>query len=754
MAARKDIKGDIITRVRVLYILFILLGVVIFARLVWVQRLSHEIAHNAERLEGRIFQRQTIKAHRGSILSREGEPLATSIFKYQVEMDFGSEGFDSLRIYREQSDSLAKLLSAYFKDRTVTQYKNLFKNQRDKRYKLIPLKDSLVARSDGWLAKLWDRLLDREFKSIKIYDTIRDHTPVPLFPRTVEYTEWQKLRRYPILNWNMGMTYKLATSDQRVYPMGSVGGRIIGKILGEKGRDYGIESVMSEQLAGRDGEVLRQRIARGFSGRVAAGDNIEAEDGLDVVTTLDATLMDVVDKALREQLQRQNALWGTAIIMEVKTGDILAMSNLGVVRDEYSESQYNYAIASRMEPGSTLKLSSLLALLEEGGFSEHRIIDSGDGDTVKVGRAKVKDSHKGYTEIDLHTAFAQSSNVYFAQAVYETFGSDPKVYTDYLKRLHMDRTVGLDAYGEPRPILPERGMKGVWTEDVTLPYLGFGYAAELTPIQTLTLYNAVANGGRMVAPRIVRELRRGDKVVERFPARTLVQKIASNITLEKAHELLVEVVDSGTAKKLLSGFKGIKVAAKTGTAQFAQGDIKYEDGYYLGSMVGYIPAHKPKYSVMVAAFTHRSRGSYYGVDLAGAAIRDIMRHLYNKDGEWLECIDTIKQQNYPKHIKGGSIEAIRDVSSKLSPHTAESPISKGWGQTAINNETAEVSIDSLNSSARVMPNVIGMGLKDALFILESRGLRVNFSGKGGVTRQSIAPGREFSQGAEVTITLR
>ncbi len=755
MAGRQvDIKRDILIRVRVLYALFIVLGLLIFVRLIWVQVFSAEVAYNAERLEGRIFRHQEIKAHRGSILTRDGEPLATSIFRYQVEMDFGSEGFDSLQIYNEQSDSLAELLSQYFKDRSKAQYKQLFSSQRSEKYKLIYRKDSLIPRSEGWFATLKDKILDREFKSVKIYDTIRDHTPVPILPREIDYTEWQTLRKYPILNWNMGMTYNLTMRDERVYPQDGLGGRIIGKLQGDRGGDYGIEMVMSEELAGQDGKVLRQRIARGFYGRVVGGDNIEAEDGLDVVTTFDLDLMDVADKALRKQLTAHNALWGTTVVMDVESGDILAMANLGLSGGRYSESQFNYAIGSRMEPGSTFKLAALLALLEEGGFSEDHIIDSGDGKTIRVGKSDVTDSHDGYSEVDLHTAFAQSLNVYFAQAVYETFGDDPDQYTDYLKRINLDKTVGLDAYGEPKPLLPTRDMKGVWTNDMTLPNMGYGYGVELTPLQTLTLYNAVANGGRMVAPRLVKEIRRGDRVVERFSSKTLVSKISSNRTLNKVQELLVEVVDSGTANSHLGKFKGMKVGAKTGTAKVAQGGLKYSDGYYLGSMVGYMPADNPRYTIITAVYTKIWRGpTIYGAGLAGPEVRDVMRYLYNRDQEWLAPIDTIKRENYPLRIKGGDIESMKSVSAKLTPHAAKSQSSEGWGRAAVDEES-RVQIEDITSQGDIMPNVVGMGLKDALFILENRGLRVSFSGQGRVVKQSLVAGRKISKGSYVSITLK
>ncbi len=735
--------------------LFIVLGVVIFARLIWVQIFSAEIAYNADRLEGRIFQRQEIKAHRGSILSRDGEPLATSIFKYQVEMDFGAEGFDSLQLFHEQSDSLSKLLSAYFKDRTTEQYKELFRTKRSQKYKLKYRKDTVVPQSDGWFSRMWDRLLGEEFKSVKLYDTLRDHTPVPILPREIDYTEWQTLRKYPILNWNMGMTYNLSSRDERIYPQDEVGRRIIGKLFEDSKYDYGIEMVMSDLLAGQDGKVLRQRIARGFYGRVVGSDNIEAVDGLDVVTTLDLDLMDVVDKSLRKKLTKENAFWGTAVVMDVKSGDILAMSNLGSAphggHDEY---RYNYAIGFKMEPGSTLKLAAMLALLEVGKFSEYHLIDSGNGEYIPVGKIEVRDSKPGYSEVNLHTAFAQSLNGFFSTAVFETFDNNPTRYTDYLRSINMDKTVGLDVYGEPEPFFPVEGMGGGhWTDSVTLPNMGYGYALEITPLQTMVLYNAVANGGHMVAPRIVKEIRKGDKVVERFPTKTLVSKICSNKTLRKAQELLIEVVETGTAKSTLGGFEGLKIGAKTGTAQVAQSGHNHKAGYYLGSMVAYMPADNPRYTIMVACNNHRSRGAIYGAQLAGPVVKDIVRYLYNRDQEWLAPIDTIKRRNYPTTIKGGDISAVKSVTSRLSPSSARSEKNKGWGVASVDEES-KVTVTEIDESHSVMPNVVGMGLKDAIFILENRGLKVSFSGQGRVSRQSIPSGRKISRGDYVSITLK
>ena len=213
---RSKIKSDILLRVRLLYVLFILAGAVVLGRLVWVQLFSSEVAYNAERLASRIFTEETIPAQRGSILSRGGAPLATSIFRYQAAFDFASPGLDSLKTFREQSDSLAKLLAAFFRDKSAAEYSRKFREEHARRYRLVNGRDTTYLRSEGWFSRLMDRLRGEEFATRRIYDTIRDHTPVNIFPREVDYAEWQTLRRYPLLNWNMGMVYRLVERDQRV----------------------------------------------------------------------------------------------------------------------------------------------------------------------------------------------------------------------------------------------------------------------------------------------------------------------------------------------------------------------------------------------------------------------------------------------------------------------------------------------------------------------------------------------------------
>ena len=748
---RSKIKSDILLRVRLLYVLFILAGGVVLARLVWVQLFSAEVAYNADRLSSRIFTEEVIPAQRGSILSRDGEPLATSIFRYQAAFDFASPGLDSLRTFREQADSLSKLLAAFFGDRPASEYARMFREEHARRYRLVNPRDTQYLRSEGWLSRMLDRLRGEEYVTRRIYDTIRDHTPVAVFPREVDYAEWEVLRRYPLLNWNMGMVYRLVERDERIYPQGELARRTIG-LTGDKG-NYGIEEAYRAELAGRDGRAVRQRIARGFYGRVAGAGHEDPEDGYDVVTTLDLDLQDVADKALRQQLERQNALWGTTIVMETRTGEILALANLGRNADGSFAERENYALSRSMEPGSTFKLATMLTLLDDARMPVTTVYDTHNGDPVKIGPARnIRDSHRGDREIDFRRAVASSSNVYFAEAVWDRYGITGRKqrYSDYLRdELHLGETVGLERLGERAPSITSDWK--VPDPGVMLVKMAYGYRVRLTPIQMITFYNAVANEGRMISPVLVRELRRGDRVEERFESRTISSSVCSRQTLRIVRECLQAVCTEGTASAFFRDTTRVRVAAKTGTAQIT--DARSREGrYYLGSMVAFFPADAPRYTVLTTIETRAQAGkAYYGGPLAGPVVKRMVDYIYNRGHDWYGRVGGDGPRRYPERVKGGDIAQIRRVADRLSPR-ASFDSRTGWGRAAVDS-LSNVAITSLPDDRGVMPDVRGMGLKDALFVLESRGLRVRFSGQGAVVRQSIAAGTRIRPGAAVVITL-
>ena len=749
---RSKIKSDILLRVRLLYVLFILAGAVVLARLVWVQLFSAEVAYNADRLASRIFTEKEIPAQRGSILSRDGEPLATSIFRYQAAFDFASPGLDSLKTFREQADSLSKLLAAFFKDRSAAEYARMFREEHARRYRLVNPRDTQYLRSEGWLARMIDRLKGEEYIRRRIYDTIRDHTPVNIFPREVDYAEWEVLRRYPLLNWNMGMVYRLIERDERIYPQGELARRTIG-LIGDRG-NYGIEEAYRSELAGRNGKAVQQRIARGFYGRVAGAGHEDPVDGYDVVTTLDLDLQDVADKALRRQLEQQNALWGTTIVMETRTGEILALANLGRNADGSFSERENYALSRSMEPGSTFKLATMLTLLDDAHMPVETTYDTHNGDPVQVGPAKnIRDSHRGDHVIDFRRAVASSSNVYFAEAMWDRYGITGKKqqYSDFLhNELHLGETVGLERFGERKPSITTDWK--VPDPGVMLVKMAYGYRVRLAPIQMITFYNAIANEGRMISPVLVRELRRGGRVKERFESRTIASSICSRTTLHTVRECLQAVCTEGTASNFFRDTTRVRVAAKTGTAQIT--DARSREGrYYLGSMIAFFPAEAPRYTVLTTIETCAQAGkAYYGGPLAGPVVKRMVDYIYNREHDWYGRVADDGPRRYPERMKGGDIAQIRRVAGQLSPRV-EFDRRKGWGRTAVDS-LSRVRITSIAEDRDVMPDVRGMGLKDALFLLESRNLRVRFSGQGAVAQQSIAPGSRISPGASVALTLK
>ena len=749
-----NIQDDMYTRVKIVYGIFIVIGLCVIARLIWVMLPITETATNAARLESRIYLTDTVISRRGSILARDGEPLATSILRYRIDFDMGSEGFDDEETFRENVDSLSKLLAAFFKKEgySAAEYRRRMLEERKRHCKWVYSHDSIVRRSSDLFTWIVDNLRGDDVQVLKVDTAVRDHHPVQILPRAVDFNEWQELSKYPILNGNMGVTFKKHILDQRVYPYGELGRRTLG-LVGDKG-NYGIEAIYRTSLEGKNGRVTRQRIAPGFSALVRSSDNIEAEDGYDIVTTLDVDIQHATDAALRRQLTAQNAIWGTSMVMDVATGDILAMVNLGetAARSGIYAEKENYALSRRMEPGSTFKLVSLLALVEDCGLPITQRYDTHEGRAVRIGGAKgplIQDSHSIGKDIDMKEATAQSSNVYFAEAIYQNYKNKPEKYMKFFEHLGLNKVVGLEQMGTASPFYTSDPKK--WSSH-NLPNMGYGYAIELPPIHTLTLYNAVANGGRMVAPRLIKEVRRGDEVVERFPTSVINERICSESSLDIVRECLEETARTGTARPYFRDTLSFRVAGKTGTAKFAQSGIEYSDGYYLGTMVVYFPADNPKYTVMTSIFTKRGRGTtIYGAGLAGPVERDIVNYIYYRDEEWHQRVPSASSRQVPVKVKGGNIAQVRRVADKFSPRVSFTD-REGWGVAKMDT-LKNVDIKTIEDNA-LMPNVVGMGLKDALYILESRGLDVHFSGRGTVRSQSIPVGRKISAGQNVSLTLR
>ncbi|MBO7312907.1 MAG: PASTA domain-containing protein [Alistipes sp.] len=707
-------KRDIISRVKSLYGILFLFALAVAVRLVWIILFSPSVIHNAKVLEEGVYRITDVKARRGTIFSYDGEPLAISSLRYNVILDFGSEGIlgADTAVYRKNVDILSGMLAQHF-------------NQED-------------ARENGY-----KYLSAKEYRKILMDERYREgrkRRAYKILPRAITEDEWAMMKRsFPIFNRNMGFVFSATTDNKRLYPFGDVARQTIGRydtlvIKDKKVPGSGLELQYNEELSGKNGQVKEQWIAHGFWARTHDKDNIPVQDGANVITTIDAGIQRMAHERLDSMLRREQASFGVAIVMEVKTGNILSMVSLGSAKERgttYSERVNNHALKTAISPGSTMKLATTMALLEIGGYDLDTKVDtehSRPRHSVKVGAAKIEDSHDvagedsdGY--VTLKDAFAHSSNVYFAKAVYERFKDNPKEYTDYLAKLRFNDYIGMEEYGEERGRLimaddPKWNTKG--STSSRLPRLAYGYELDVPPIHMITFYNGVANKGRMVAPRLVDRIECDGEVVERMPVVTLVEKMCSKSTLVQLDSCL-----AASARRSNYHFRDLAIpfGCKTGTAQMWSSFISDsridkiqmengingpQDNYYYGSIICTMPVEQPRYTILVGVCKQRTAESlrYYGIDLAGPVAADIMEYIYTNDPSLHYTLERPEEAYEPESIK----RTIADVE-----------IEEGK-----------------------VPNVKGMGLTDAIYLLERSGLRVTHSGSGKVKSQSIPAGREIT----------
>lgn len=739
---KHTIKRQIRRRALWLYVFFFLAVVIIVARLVYIQQFSQSTADYAKVISNRILTTKTLKARRGDILMRDGEPLATVLPLYQVYFDFGSEALDSMERYNKLSDSLAGLLGNYF------------------------------AR-EGYSKAHFKQILNGYHNYERIDAKGRRHyRSVALLPRWIDYQEWSQIKQFTLLNWDIGMTYKLEDSLTRIFPLGDIAKRTVGKYMNDRIKNpFGIEDVFDSILRGEDGIQSHQRFAHNFTSNVATS-KVEKDrprvDGVDIVTTLDRRIQEISDVALRKNMVANRAIWGTAIVMDVETGEILALSNLSeTTPGNYAEIDDN--AFKRMCPGSTFKLASLLALVEDKGWDinvrvpikEGQVTTAAKDERVKVGpnpKAQgIRDDHAFCDTMTMKYCVAHSSNIFFANAIYQAYKDHPEQYVAFLRKLHLDRPLGLSEFGEQAPRFNDyptddsresREQRQTWFYNNRLCQIAYGYENEVTAIQTATLYNAVANEGRMVAPKLIRELRQDGRTIQKFETKVLNERICSTGSLAKVQECLEEVALTGTARAFFVRDTALfRVAAKTGTAQV----LGTRD--FLGSMVAYFPTDAPKYTVMVAVRNNASRGAFYGAGTSGPVVRDIIYSLYTMESEWRNPIEPKSVPHRPTQVKGGNTEQMREVASELDM-AFTTDVRRGWSLAEVDDSTQRAEFSEVATDQNKMPRVVGMGLKDAIYLLESRGLRVGFTGHGRVTSQSVAAGTAVRRGDYVQLVLK
>ncbi len=701
------VKKEILWRVAMIYLFMVAFGIAIFGRIIYLQ--FGEKEKWSVNSVAAPLREVPISSNRGDIYSADGRVLALSVPYYEIRMDFTVESLTNDIFYAEV-DGLSRSLSSLFGDKSWDRYK----------------RDLIQARKAG-----------------KQYYLVKDD---------VSYDQMRKARGFPIFErgrFKGGVRF--IQDSKRIRPNGYLAARTIGSTTkSELGNRVGIEGSFDEVLSGTRGLMLQKRLSGDMYVPVEDGNTIEPKDGKDIVTTIDLNIQDVAQKALLKQLRVHDARHGTAVLMEVETGEIKAIANL--LRDEdgiYRES-YNFAVGESTVPGSTFKLVSLMMAMEDGYVDIDDTIDTGNGEISYYGKKLVDSGDESFGKITVQQVFEKSSNVGVSKIIFGNYKDHPQKFINGVYKLGLNKQLGLDIRGEGIPEIKYPGKNG-WS-GISLPWMSIGYEMALTPLQILTLYNAIANNGVMVKPRLVKEVRFHGNIVESYGIEVINSSICSRSTLKKLQKMCAGVVENGTAMNLKN--ENYKIAGKTGTAQIPDNKTGYREKSritYQASFVGYFPADNPRYSCIVVV-NAPSKYVYYGNVVAGPVFREIANKVYATSLDMHEAINQgHKKLAEVPFTKSGNREELTNVLDFL-----DIPVKRPANKTQW--VVASVDGDKLSLSPRpviqnLVPNVVGMGLKDALFLMEDAGLRVNVRGRGTVRSQSVMPGTNSKSVAAVNLEM-
>lgn len=658
-----------------------------------------------------IKENVTVKPNRGNIISADGKLMASSLPEYRIYMDFKAGGEEKDSMLVNHMDEICEGLHRIFPDKSAAEFK-------------AHLKKGRRSGSRNYL----------------------------IYPRRISYIQYKEAKRLPVfkLNKYKGGFIELAY-NQRKKPFGSLATRTLGDLYADtaQGAKNGIELAFDTILKGRDGVTHRQKVMNKYLNIV----DIPPVDGCDIITTIDVDMQDICEKALVDKLKEINATVGVAVLMEVATGEVKAIVNMTKGNDgEYYEIRNN-AISDMMEPGSTFKTASIMVALEDGKISPDDGVDTGNGVMMMHGRPmKDHNWHRGgYQYLTVTQILMVSSNVGVSSIIDKYYGSNPGKFVDGLKRMSLDQPLHLQIAGEGAPNI--RGPKQRYFSKTTLPWMSIGYETQVPPMNILTFYNAIANNGVMVRPKFVRAAMRGSEVVQEYPTEVINPKICSDRTLSQIREILRKVVSEGLAKP--AGSKQFAVSGKTGTAQVSQGAAGYKSGRvnYLVSFCGYFPSEAPKYSCIVSIQKPGLPAS--GGLMAGSVFGKIAERVYAKDLRLnlTHAIDT--NSVVIPDVKAGEIHQTKRVLDELKIQSqTQFPLKEGketWGST--HAAPKAVILESRELKRDYVPSVIGMGAKDAVYLLESKGLKVSLTGVGKVKSQSIANGTLVRKGQTIRLVL-
>ncbi|MBL7842380.1 MAG: transpeptidase family protein [Cyclobacteriaceae bacterium] len=693
-----NIKKSILLRVRVAFLFVLLFAIAVVVKISHIQMVEGEKwVQMGEQIS---FDYKKVKATRGNIYSDNGSLLATSLPFYKVAFD---ATLPNEKVFNDGVDSLARKLSAYYKDKPYLDYKRMLIDARKSGKQYVIVNRKQISYQDKKMMTEWPIFREGRLRGGVIFEKV----------------------------------------DIRYRPFANLSKRTIG-FVNENEKGAGLEYSFNDQLSGQDGYAYYQKIAGGVWKPVFDTENVKAINGLDIQTTLDINLQDVSETALHKAMMQHNADDGLVVVMEVKTGAVKAIANLSSDGRGNFYEKFNYATGGLFEPGSTFKLITMIALLEDSNMELSDSIDTGNGE-FKFYKNTVRDHEKGgLGKITVRQAFEHSSNVAMARLADKNFGLRPQKFMDHVERLKIHQPLGIQITGEPHPKFKWPGQKG-WS-GISLPWMAYGYGIEITPLHTLTMYNAVANNGKMIRPVFVESVKRADREKENYETDVIVSKICSDKTLNKVRLLLEGVVENGTAK----GIKGThyRIAGKTGTAQILENG-KYTKKY-ITSFVGYFPAHAPKYSAIV--LIKNPRGWHqYGSNVAAPVFKEIADNIYSRDINLHLAMEKkyVEPGVFPV-IRAGNQEELTMLCNVLgiSNHSSSE---EDWVRSSINGNSISWKKNTIGQG--IVPDVQGMTFRDALYLLEQAGLKVIYEGKGRVKSQSITAGGKVSKGDRIYIQL-
>ncbi|WP_300598524.1 penicillin-binding protein [Niabella sp.] len=708
-----EIKKDILWRVYLCFIGIVLLCTLVLGRATVIQRVQGEHWRSmGDSMHQKIVE---INADRGTIFSEDGQMLSTSLPQFDIYMDFMADGLRQKdgKVYKEYIDSFAVAMADYFKDKTAKQYRKEFDDAYNKGSRYFALK------------------------------------------KKISFEDFKALRSFPLIRLGKNKSGIIVDeTNKRIAPFGLLANRTIGlsrEYVNSEGKikkmNVGLEMSYDSLLNGQNG----QRVVRYISGGAVPveGFQVEPEDGKDIYTTLDINMQDVAEVALLRMLQSTHAEYGTAIVMETKTGKIKAMANLGRRPNDttYWEND-NYALRVT-EPGSTVKIAAFLAALDKGSSKPGDLFEVGSSARMQVGPRIVTDAHAMPKPVlTIEECIAHSSNIGMGKVGMKAFGKEPEEFKQYLTKYHLDKKSTIDLSSVPAPkIAPLQKDHGGLMNLITM---SFGYAIQISPMQLLTLYNAIANNGTMVSPYLVNSIRNKGIVVKQMGTRVLEEEIAKPSTIKAAKKSLEMVITEGSGKKVFEGVP-FKIAGKTGTAHVADGGTKYGHGIYQASFAGYFPAENPQYSCIVVIRTRAGAGLYYGGQLAAPVFREIATKIYSMYVERKTPKSYEGTTDSTSYFYAGSATAIKNVLGMLNIPFVDSLQTSRWATMYAKKFKPVITGNTVR--ANVMPSVKGMGLRDAISLLEPMGLRIKVQGSGKVQGQSIAPGASFAKGQAVILNL-